>query len=288
MKIKKIIASVACVCLLSIFLAIPAFAVVTESSGDGYALYNGYKLPDITPYLHMGSYTDDIAIIYKLDVSAYADGELFYLEAYSLSQASIRLYCATTPEVVSVAAQMGLPLEGVYVWTNPDDIELPSFISGSVIWATRAMLEAAAGSLGISVYVPPISLDGYNLVEWDGDTSGLTVSGDTVLLFNKYLDATSAFTVMDLSYSQYPVVIDDFIPTHTSTVDSWRVAGPSSGYIMSALSHTADDGTAMTAVLKFDDIDDTGYTKMIAYRTVESPPSEGGGEDDDPHPPFGG
>ena len=144
-----------------------------SANGDGFALYNGYKLPDITPYLHTGSYTNDAALIYKLDVSAYADGDLFYLESSNLSGVNYRLYCATTQEVVSVAAQMGLPLAGVYVWTNPEDIELPSFIDGSVIWATRALLEASAGSLGLANYVDPIPLDGYTVIEWDGNTEGL-------------------------------------------------------------------------------------------------------------------
>lgn len=89
---------------------------VTTSSGDGFALYNGVKLPNIDNLEF--NHSIKTSIILDVDVSAYAEGKFYYLHAPLSTGSSTKFYLGTTSAVVAAAAQLGLQLDGVGVWTE--------------------------------------------------------------------------------------------------------------------------------------------------------------------------
>lgn len=142
-------------------------ASTPSANGDGFALYNGVKLPNITQF---SSYDDfGSAMIYSYDISAYANGHFYHLVYNNASNDRVNCYLVTTAELVSLVSQIGLDISAPYVWTEHANITLDGLVS-SVFWAGSDF----SINESIAPYVSdPIPLDGYTVIEWDGNTEGL-------------------------------------------------------------------------------------------------------------------
>lgn len=142
------------------------------ANGDGFALYNGVKLPNIDsvwtdketyPYGCLVN-SDGLCILYLTDYLFTFDGEQVVKPAGNYI--TIYLYAND----VEAAASMGIPVgEWVFVTAGADP---NTFVSSFVNWSNYDILNTDG-----SVYLAasdPIPLDGMNVIEWDGDTTGLT------------------------------------------------------------------------------------------------------------------
>lgn len=135
---------------------------VTTSSGNGFALYNGWKLP-VLPEWNETIYTYAVLQVYsgryQFVVSSLpiyvtvSEGREYFSAPYDADGKDWVLY-----EDTGVWTESQLPGPGVWV-TAP------------VFWANHDILYED-GTLYLDAS-DSISLDGMTVVEWDGDTSGL-------------------------------------------------------------------------------------------------------------------
>lgn len=276
MKGKKFITIISIVCILAVVLCIPAFATVTESDGDGYSLYNGVLL------LTLPEWNEDV---YPYAVLQGMNGSYRFI----VSSSPIYITVVNGNEYVSVSSNASGRWwefhDGGNSWAIGSYSSVSPVVSLPVFWANYDV-QYEDGTLYLDSS-EPISLDGYNIIEWDGDTTGL----EFISAYNVYVltdvnsDVVNAFTVMNLSYSDTPVIFDSF--GRFIINGGWYVGAGSTPFLCSAGAIPLDN-VFYVGALQFEDIDSSGYTSLIAYRTVEAPPDEGGGtEPDDPQPPFG-
>ena len=170
---------------------------VTTSNGNGFALYNGVKLPDIDtvwtdktayPYAIITSFDAALvgysgsSTIYLLDASGvahYNNNGVCYKNPPYLS---CSWFCSYDPDVCSYLSGMGLPITvGEWGGSSPSDIGSGSAQSvvGTVFWSNADILNTSNNSIFLAAS-DPIPLDGMNVIEWDGDTTGLvSSSGNT-------------------------------------------------------------------------------------------------------------
>lgn len=153
---------------------------VTTSSGNGFALYNGVKLPVLPEY---DVQTYPVCTISRDVASAYGAEYLLFLGSYAIAMYD--------PDL-DVWSCGGLGPSLLYLYKNgvweqyPDDnvgmffIQVPEIIGddGTVemtaielVW-TKADILAENGTVWAAASAT-IPLDGMNVIEWDGDTTGL-------------------------------------------------------------------------------------------------------------------
>lgn len=139
---------------------------VTTSSGDGFALYNGVKLPNIAPladYEHSGNGTF-VAFISVTDFSFMEPNAVAYQVTGGWSGTITRYWVFTNNQ--ALADSFNLPL-ATSQWVE-NDVPLVGAYPDYSQWVW-------GNSENLSYYGIPIPLDGMNVVEWDGDTTGLDV-----------------------------------------------------------------------------------------------------------------
>lgn len=155
---------------------------ITEISGDGYALYGSVKLsvlPDwdkeAYPYVVITK-TLGIANLkpYVLDYTLWAAQSPFYVYKDKQSSLSTSLRFGANPiEYIKCVATK----ESGFVWgevivANTETTGSDYVTTGtSAIWANTDLL-ADDDTLYLAASTP-ISLDGMNVIEWDGDTTDL-------------------------------------------------------------------------------------------------------------------
>ncbi len=124
------------------------------ANGDGFALYNGVKLPNINGY--GGSF------IYKVDLSSVTPNAVVYQLIGQINGVTTN-YVYTNNQ--SLADENGIP-SATETWTEFINLVgvYPSF--ATAFWS---FIESS------EVYSEPIPLDGMNVIEWDGDTTGRAV-----------------------------------------------------------------------------------------------------------------
>ena len=157
---------------------------VTTSSGDGFALYNGVKLPNVDS-VWMDNETYPYAAI-----SCYYDTDSG-LPAYMFMASSVPLFYLPSMDMVWTADSTSYP---IYAYDPAGIGQIPeaqnnwayitdnAAIGGVPIWTSVDMESGSYGLNGVvpdgSVYLSasdPIPLDGMNVIEWDGDTTGRAV-----------------------------------------------------------------------------------------------------------------
>lgn len=171
---------------------------VTTSNGNGFALYNGVKLPNIDsvwdketyPYAYMEvsdfSQFGVNAVVYSLDLF---DKPLVFdvdeMRGYAPCAYKSCLFVRTQAELDALAAA-GMPLPAHGIWLEDGIIYTvegensytprPNTDTGfAALWTSYDVLSVADNSVYFAGS-DPIPLDGMNVIEWDGDTTELVSS----------------------------------------------------------------------------------------------------------------
>lgn len=228
---------------------------VTTSSGNGFALYNGVKLPNVESAWDKTKYP--YALIARFDETI--------------------VYFSTKPFYVDTNADLCLTEVGTmcsYVndtgWQDPETItgypaNEPIFNTDgdAIVWTSHDIPNADN-----SVYLAasaPISLDGMTVIEWDGDTTGLpnVNLGATYYRIADYAFATSGFC--------YAQATDDALDDTTGEIFSsegpiWTIANNESGPLCIAVPEEAKDelGFEQGGIYVFF-LPDGAYVSVLAY-----------------------
>jgi hypothetical protein len=163
---------------------------VIESKGDGYALYNGVKLPSLPEY-DTGTYQ------YATIFADRTNTTVLVVSRQPLEEGS------GTVMGGEFDSSNGLKWSHIDIgWGNTETIDnmvnyFPSY--NSVVWTNYDMNDYDTNT----VFLPasdPIPLDGMNVIEWDGDTTGLTLgdSGENwyVVVENANIDVNKGLVRM--------------------------------------------------------------------------------------------
>lgn len=143
---------------------------VIESKGDGYALYNGVKLPSLPEY---DTETYPYMVILKTSKSYVAygfplaptfsieeDGEYYH---FSLDSLPFQYFKCTKSFTKNTWGSL-------YFYENSIGEDM-SFV-GNVFWSNFDLINITDNSVYLATS-EPIPLDSMNVIEWDGDTQGL-------------------------------------------------------------------------------------------------------------------
>ena len=223
---------------------------VTQGLGDGFALYNGVKLPNIDSV-----WTEELKAQYP-----YAWMNYVYLAEEQVGEGTLWL-CNYPVSVafdvdgdINVTAQSdgtcivysilngiwreeyGIPVDEWEKWFESItyDVSKGTFWLNEPTWTSNTILNTD-GSTYMEA-TDPIPLDGMNVIEWDGDTSGLTAHASKA---NYYAVATGS---VDATTAQ--AVLSD----GTISAD-WYLSEGGNIYLYS-------DGTTYTSLL--------AYTEAVA------------------------
>lgn len=148
---------------------------VIESKGDGYSLYNGVKLPILPAYnteKYRYAHIVDMSSRYRLiltDVPAVADPNTG-VDSVAISLPVSGVAGATSGFIYKdniIGANWGTFSE--FEWDEGYSIVRPS---QTLLWSNYDIINTADNSVHLAAS-EPISLDGMNVIEWDGDTTGL-------------------------------------------------------------------------------------------------------------------
>lgn len=142
---------------------------VTQGLGDGFALYNGVKLPNIDSV-----WTEELKethpYAYIMDNPRIPSIVVYFLEqplVYNSTGKKCRV-----KDGVAVSMKAYIPSDGL--WIFYDEGEDRYSFSDPIVWAsTDIFYESNSSNLYLSA-TSPLPLDGMQVIEWDGDTSGLT------------------------------------------------------------------------------------------------------------------
>ena len=190
---------------------------ITESKGDGYALYNGHKLPNIDT-VWMDKAALPYAILSAVDLSeAGFSGKLYQLRLHlnvgvaKENSNSIGMEYGGSGSMVSYLAidneesanylheVFGLSVnvgEWVHYATN-SGTSVTSDLQ-AVFWSSYDVC-TTSGSTYLEA-TDPIPLDGMNVIEWDGVTTDLVSLYDVFYRVSDYFvptDALAVYTSMD-------------------------------------------------------------------------------------------
>lgn len=168
---------------------------VTESSGDGYALYNGVKLSNIdtvwtdkTTYPYGYIMQTDASNIYPTlsgTVSAFNmtsipahvsdDGDVVVESGIAFQYQA--WYYANSQEIIDWFISIGMSSAVVGEWFLVEDVsDMDGSLSVSPVLWTSADILNADGTVYFAAS-SPIPLDGMTVIEWDGVTDGLQNEG---------------------------------------------------------------------------------------------------------------
>lgn len=243
--------------ILILSLALPCFATVTESSGDGFALYNGVKLPNIDSV-----WTDKETYQYAClgRVNSLAGDPLLFISSLSLSldyNGSSKFLYSSLPVSYSLYYISG------GVWTLLRD---RNGVTGSIqgfeypIWSNYELTSSDLSTTYLAASTP-IPLDGFSVIEWDGDTSGLVTDGAGSYQVSPYFpEPGSAYTVWSESGS---LSVSDSISSLQGQPGSWftqfiRVFG------------TPEGNSLGSSAGVFFSASNNGYVQTFAYRESET------------------
>lgn len=139
---------------------------VTTSSGNGFALYNGVKLPDITPladYDHSGNGVFTAAISVT-DFSFMVPNALAYQVVGGWTGSITRYWVYTNSQ--DLANSFDVPA-ATSQWVE-NDVSIVAVYPDYSQWIWQDTEE-------LPYYGIPLPLDGMTVIEWDGDTTGRAV-----------------------------------------------------------------------------------------------------------------
>lgn len=141
---------------------------VIESKGDGFALHNGVKLPKLpnNKYSH--------ACIVDLGGKGTNYVLIFSSAPYKWDTSSSTIYYPAHARDTWVYKRSS-STDWVAQNVNQDVEEGPAPAAQKPIWSNYDILNTSDNTTYLAAS-EPISLDGMNVIEWDGDTTGLEVT----------------------------------------------------------------------------------------------------------------
>lgn len=255
-------------------LTVTAGAVVTESSGNGKALYNGVMLPKLPDY---DTLAYPVAFIDEFDMSDFGGfGKMFQLSCIdssvywadglvpSSSGSRIQSYYFTVKEDADI---LGFPFVDTWSSFVSDSFDSGSIISLAPLWTNTDILDED-GTTYLSSS-SPIPLDGMNVITWDGDTTGLESYGDNHIRVGDYVDFSSGIAVLD-SGNQLLVTTDFYSEdSFSGLLVNGSVAAVISSPDVGLVFYYSSNGSV------------TYRTTLFAYpASSELPPDEGGSDID--------
>ena len=245
---------------------------VTESSGDGYALYNGVKLPNIDSV-----WTDKTKYPYAFLVSDSVNFGLFLVDIpVELTDANEKAVTPSTDGKATVYLLEG----GVFnLWIEDYSVG-PGWGAVGVFWTSNNITNPADDSIWLASS-SPIPLDGMTVIEWDGDTTGLTdiaVPDATVYrVSDAYIDLSSEqdfeivfrFPTGELA-TKAELAGSTFHSGNDADAKYWYFGGDNA--LAGSVARTDDpEGSGFgLGVL----IDGLSYTQLFAYTPASTEPEE--------------
>lgn len=160
---------------------------ITESKGDGFALYNGVKLPNIDAVWDKETYPSACTLgadgAYNLIITQYAIVKKPTMLGFAegTSKSCSYKYFTTEDAMAKFCEAAGITLEDAYAyglkvgeWVVCECMS-DERVADDVFWTSHDILnEDGSTYLAAS---DPIPLDGMNVIEWNGVTDGLEQFG---------------------------------------------------------------------------------------------------------------
>ena len=262
-----------------------------SANGDGFALYNGVKLPKL-PEWDKAAYP--YACILYADMSEYLGEPCWYTTFYAFNSIVKRGFapdgitptiafnagtsyisygCTDSQTIVDAFAEF-FPLglnEWVFGLSESSEFngDIVNIFGDDFIWANFDVTNVNDSTTFLAAS-DPIPLDGYTVIEWDGNTEGLESIVDVWFKVAPFADASAAIAVWNNA------VAADFERNAVSDAAVWVVAPIGVGVspaIASNVGYDEDFGTVIDGIYALKDVDTGEYTSLIAYKAT---PSDGG------------
>lgn len=231
---------------------------VIESKGNGYALYNNVALPDLsvslpelpesapdklTKILILTNKEYEEFLILLSQEPLYSDGGLICSGDFYVAICNYLAQESGFDEWQIVGENIGDNLD---IWL---DYNTPVF-------ANYDFIEITDNSVLLPTSEDPIPLDGMNVIEWDGDMTGVWDNGDYTYILAPYARASNAIAV-----------IGGKVYTHfEGGREAWIVCDSDEYNYLIAY---ANVDMGICACVIYDDEGNPHYTSLIAYTPVE-------------------
>lgn len=257
------------------------------ANGDGFALYNGVKLPNIDSVWDKATYScatiffepvtlsdvglsGDEVVYYKATLWVTSSpfqvkGLSFQFGVFGYAEAwGFRTNFGITALGYQLASQYGVALPDTTSWSkDTNGITVNEGTYGSfgekdyLVWTSENIYDHV-NSTTILAASDPIPLDGMNVIEWDGDTTGLEVVEGLFYRVSDYVDTSNGVAVY--THNAENLVCSLFQKPSPFGM-SWGVVYDSESIPVAF----GDDGGAFNSGLYFLK-DDAGYTTLFAYK----------------------
>lgn len=273
---------------------------ITKSSGKGYSLYNGVKLPDIDSVA--SSYSTEYPF-WVLQHDVRSDADYFTLSIYSRKAYGLSSFSGnrvfgldSDGDAPALVFRLGFTPSDVYpAWTqltkysnwNLSVESINEHPDSVVIWSNFDLFFYNATSEDIySSASYPIPLDGYNVIEWDGDPTGLETfdMGDGAFLYRiadiLSHDQISNSWYKNSSYSAAKKISDAALDNELLVVeqdDGVMVLDGSSNPLILSLGGLTASSVGCSPGLFFTNLGD-GYSEMLAYPAPVHPVTTSSGD----------
>lgn len=238
--------------------------VITETSGDGFALYNGVKLPNIDSV-----WTDRVKHPYAIVSFTMGVGQVSLLpEAFSYDGNTIRY----TDMASYVYDPTGVSGEVISEWMLVGGADSGTLNPSLVVWASYDIPNTANSSTFLSAS-EPIPLDGMTVIEWNGGTAGLTNSG------------TGLYKITDDVFASNQVIGGVFVQNVSSKltaipITTVKVSAYENGISIDGKIYTSPANTLMPE-------SGTYFVKLVSdYVSLFAYPTSGGGDTTDLKPVY--
>lgn len=267
--------------ILALAFVLPSFATVSEFSGDGYKFYN---------YCFASSF-DNLVDDYGVPVSPSRpyriifsmEGETFlFLSEQPISASTVEMEGTTfwllSPTSSSDVAVFFLnDFQWEFSHTQTITNVFATSAESVVIWTSHTISYSDTGSTFLSSS-SPVSTDGYSVISWDGDTTGLPVYNEYFYRVSDYFNSPLGRCYADLSLSNehyFPILYP------SSTSSGWTVNvgsspvvyGLSSGSSSGLYFPYSSDGGTYIKLFAYRESETEGPTGAVTGLTITNPPS---------------
>ena len=251
---------------------------VTQGLGDGFALYNGVKLPNIESV-----WTDELKAQYPYASLGATDCSIFgYAGKFVYSIAFSSVCCQKDGEYYKITGQ------GIwYMYTDSDEVanifeitahnlvESERFTDGTesttpFIWSNHDVIDVADNSVVLAAS-DPIPLDGMHVIEWDGDTTGLEnvyemqyKVSDAILRKGDFTNSVVVITYTDRAQVTQGDTVFEGEGVVFPSIGGEPIDGVVSVYVEDVL-------FGMGTGLWFGNTEGVAYTSLFAYTTTSTP-----------------
>lgn len=231
---------------------------VTTSSGNGFALYNGVKLPNIDSVWDKSQYANATIVVYLNTVQLFLfNGN--YTDGSTVSNGNRPWYYAYENRTIFPQGTFRCGFD----YNKQEWVPFGAMreTTGNPLWTS---IETYASSKGGDIYLAasdPIPLDGMTVIEWDGDTTGLDGVEGLVRIGDYIPQPTTGVAV--LCHPAEPVVWEGILAIPEYGDDTWCCAEFVFGF-------SDNNGSGIPSGLYF--ASSVGlYTQLFAYPASSEP-----------------